>query len=89
METWRKPVEGSRMFKVKQKLKWCKHSFIKWRKEKHYNARKEIEIIQQEIEQMQIQEGNRDRDRWKILKSNLEVAYKNEEEFWRKKSRNM
>lgn len=28
-EGWERPVEGSKMFRVKQKLKWCKTEFIK------------------------------------------------------------
>lgn len=31
-EVWGRPVEGSRMFRVSQKLKWCKPEFIKQRK---------------------------------------------------------
>lgn len=34
------------MYKVKQKLKWCKHRFIKWRKEQKENAKEEIDMIQ-------------------------------------------
>lgn len=45
-DTWGRPVEGSRMFRVKQKLKWCKLSFLKWRKKQKCNVKKEIEIIQ-------------------------------------------
>lgn len=59
-EVWKTPVKGSRMFKVKQKLKWAKHNFIKWRKDQKCNARKDIEIIQQEMEQMQDQGESRD-----------------------------
>lgn len=72
------------MFKVKQKLKWCKHSFIKWRKEKNHNSRKEIDIIQEkgnnhnsrEMEHMQHQGGDMNWDRWRQLKESLEAAYK-------------
>lgn len=31
-EVWGRSVEGSRMLKIKQNLKWCKHEFIKRRK---------------------------------------------------------
>lgn len=50
---WEKPVQGSRSFSVRQKLKWCKNSLIKWRKNHTMNARKEIDLIQKEMETMQ------------------------------------
>lgn len=62
---WQRSVIGSRMFKVQQKLKWCKSSFIKWRKERTCNARKEIDIIQKEMESLQMKEEERDGKRWR------------------------
>lgn len=53
-------VVWNRIYKVKQKLKWCKHSFIKWRKKQKGNARDEIEMIQKEMETMQNNGGQRD-----------------------------
>ena len=47
------------MYIVKQKLKWCKESFIKWRKTKNCNAKKNIELIKKEMETMQKLGGNR------------------------------
>lgn len=58
---WEKPVQGSRSYRVRQKLKWCKNSLIKWRKTHNGNARKEIELIQKEIEAMQVQGGSETR----------------------------
>lgn len=46
---WNRLVTGSRMFKVPEKLKWCKIELIKWRKEQNKNARKEVEQIKKEI----------------------------------------
>lgn len=86
-EIWQRSVIGSRMFKVQQKLKWCKYSFIKWRKERTCNAIKEIDIVQKEMESLQMKEGVRDRQRWRKLKVSLDEAYKKEEDFWRRKSR--
>lgn len=54
---WDKPVQGSSMFRVKQKLKLCKNSLIKWRKTHNRNASMTIESIQQEMEVMQGQRG--------------------------------
>lgn len=52
-EVWQRPVIGFRMFKVKQKLKWCKHSFIEWRKEKSGNTKQEIELLKKKMECVQ------------------------------------
>lgn len=86
-EVWKRPVEGSRMYKVQKRWKWCKLSFIQWRKKQTGNARVEIEIIQEEIETMQRMKGQRDWGKWNQLKASLNEAYKAEEEFWKKKSR--
>lgn len=45
-ETWKRPIEKSRIFKVKKKLKWCNLSLIKWKKKKRYNVRKDIDLVQ-------------------------------------------
>lgn len=86
-EEWNKPVNGSRMFRVQQKLKWCKLRFIKWSKERRENARKELGMIHKEMEAMQKMEGIRDSKKWKLLKTTLNEAYKSEEKFWAKKTR--
>lgn len=57
---WSREVQGSRMFKVKQKLKWCKESFVRWMKRQKQNARKDIELILREMEHMQSQAEPRD-----------------------------
>lgn len=78
-QTWEKTVAASRVFKVKQKLKWCEHSFIKWRKKKKYNTRNEIDLLLKEIEHMQTQESDRNWERWRQLKAGVDAAYKAEE----------
>lgn len=72
-EVWDKPGNGSRLFKVQQKLKWCKHRFIKWRKEQKGNAKVEIEMIQKEMEIMQEMGGSKDLDRLKQLKTLVDI----------------
>lgn len=51
-ETWKQPMNGSKMFKVQKKLKQCKQQFKKWRKINKGNAREEIGMIQKEMEAM-------------------------------------
>lgn len=63
-EAWGRNVQGSRMFKVKQKLKWCRNELIRWSKGKQQNARKNIDLIIQEMEQLQTQAGCRDWEKW-------------------------
>lgn len=52
-----------------------------------FNAKQEIDIIQREMELMQQEGGDRNWTRWRQLKESLDVAYKSEEDFWRRKSR--
>lgn len=40
-----------------------------------------------EMEEMQKSEDSREWDRWRILKSMLDEAYKSREEYWNRKSR--
>lgn len=86
-ETWEKPVLGSRMFKVQQKLKHCKIKFIEWRKARGRNAKVDIELIQKEMDAMQTVGGRRDWNKWKQVKCHLSDAYKEEEEYWCRKAR--
>lgn len=75
------------MFKVKQKLNWCRDGLIRWSKVKQHNARKNIDLIIQEMAQLQTQAGCRDWGKWRQLKTGLDEVYKQEEDFWWKKSR--
>lgn len=59
-EAWGTSVQGSRMFRVQQKLKLCKIRFLEWRKTHNNNSRAEIDRIQREMVAMQKQEGSRD-----------------------------
>lgn len=86
-ETLEKPVLGSRMFKVQQKLKHCKIKFIEQRKAHGKNAKVDIELIQKEMDAMQAAGGRRDQNKWKQLKCHLSDAYKEEEEYWCRKAK--
>lgn len=66
------------MFTVQKKLKRCKIRFFEWRKSQHRNAGKEIEVILKEMEAMQVMDGRMDWERWRVLKSMLDKAYKSE-----------
>lgn len=78
-EEWNKPVSRSRMFKEQQK--WCKLRFIKWRKEMGEKARKELDLIQKEMEAIQKMERTRDWEKWKLLKTSLNEAYESKEAY--------
>lgn len=60
---WEHNRQGSRMYKLQQKLKSCKQNLITLKKKDQKNPRKEIELIQKEMEGMQLQGGNRDWNR--------------------------
>lgn len=59
-EAWATSFSGSRMYQVCQKLKGCKFKFLQWRKAQKHNARQEVEMLQQEMENMQLLGGDRD-----------------------------
>lgn len=59
-EEWCKLVVGSRIFKVKQKLKTCKNRLIKWRKEHNGNAREEIDLLKRDVKALQDLAEDRD-----------------------------
>lgn len=44
-------------------------------------------VVQKEMEMLQTMEGQRDWEKWHLLKTLVNEAYKAEEDFWRGKSR--
>lgn len=84
---WNQEVEGSRMYKFHKRLQNCRKGLVEWRKKGNTNAKVQIDNIMREMNCMQELGGQRDWDEWFKLKSQLEEAYKAEEEFWARKSR--
>lgn len=84
---WHTNAEGSRMFKFHRKLKQCRAGLLKWRKKKNTYSRIQIENIKRQMGNMQKIEDQRDWNAWAKLRSQLDDTYKDEEEYWSRKSR--
>lgn len=63
-DTWNKPMQMSKIFRVQQKQKQCKIKFREWSKSNKSNARVAIEMIQKEMEAMQVQRGEEIGGKW-------------------------
>lgn len=86
-EGWRVEVQGSRMFKFYTKLKHCKEKLLVWRKKESSNSNIKIQHLRGQMECLQERGGQRDWEAWHQLKLQLEATYKDEEEYWARKSR--
>lgn len=79
-------MEGSRMFRFHKKLQHCREGVLGWRKKTNTNSRIQIENIKNQMVQMQDKGGQRDWENWNELRGQLAEAYKEEKEFWARKS---
>lgn len=75
------------MYKFHRKLKQCRAGLLEWRKKECLNTCGQIEGIRKEIVTMQEQGEQKHWESWSILISQLDKAYKKEEEYWARKSR--
>lgn len=85
--SWNMNVADSRMFQFQSKLKHVRDGLIEWRKKESINARKQIDSINLRMNSMCEEEGQRDWEFWRLLRNQLDVACKEEEEYWSRKSR--
>lgn len=84
---WNIEEQGSRMFKITKKIRNCRIELLKWRNSFQANSRSKIQDLKKELEEARISESA---NRWQNLndiKDKLSTAYKEEEHFWRQKSR--
>ncbi|KAF8080915.1 hypothetical protein N665_0914s0003 [Sinapis alba] len=84
--TWQERCVQLSPYQFKEALKRCRHSLSKWKMENHYNTQKRILQLQDDL--------HRAYDSYPLdyhhiteLKSQLNYEYKQEEEYWRTKSR--
>lgn len=84
---WNVDVEGSRMFKLHKRVKHCRERLLEWRKKENTNSKIQIENIRGQMARMQDEGGQREWDSWYKLRTQLDEAYKADDEFWTRKSR--
>ena len=71
---------------VSERLRRCRKSLSKWKRENGTNAKVKIDLIQSEIEVVHAAEFP-SFDRMRILKRDLVLAHREEESFWQQKTK--
>lgn len=84
IETWRGSLDGSVNRSVAKRLRDCKGELNAWKKERLFNAKDRIHILERRLEWFQ----SRNYPCWHAIKVIKELckAYKEEEILWQKKS---
>lgn len=75
------------MFKFHKKIQQSRKDLLEWRKKESTNSRTKIEGLKTEKEHMQSLGDQREWDKQHGLKNQLDVAYREEEDYWARKSR--
>ena len=78
-KAWEKDYEGSRMFRVKCKIRNCRVEILKWKNNSNCNAKKKIIQIKSQLEKLQSSTQSGNRKETVFLKEQLKEAYKEEE----------
>ncbi|GER57883.1 signal transduction histidine-protein kinaseBarA [Striga asiatica] len=86
---WQMAVAGSLMYQVQQKIKSTRMTLLAWHKPVHRNSEKVVKVLNDQLENMRIEGQDRDWELWSNLKAELDCAHKEEEEYWRVKSRTL
>ena len=80
-EVWRTEVVGSPMFRVTQKLKYCRHAIMAWQKNGGGNLGRRIDNIQHRLEASRNRGNLADKDEILALEKELLEACLMEERF--------
>ncbi|XP_071903082.1 uncharacterized protein [Coffea arabica] len=86
-KAWSVQCEGTRWFKIKEKIKNCRLALLKWSSSKKGNSLDRIKWCKDQIEEIKASEAENKGPRIQELKEHLKVAYDNEEAYWNQKSR--
>ncbi|XP_071901112.1 uncharacterized protein [Coffea arabica] len=78
-QAWDQRDDGSRMFKVMQKVKRCRVNLLKWNSKIQGNSKQKIEQIKDQMQQLNLCDAEVKRERKKRLKNELKEAYRDEE----------
>ncbi|CAL1406946.1 unnamed protein product [Linum trigynum] len=83
---WAKRVQGTTQFRVQTQLKHLRHDLVGWASKGTSNSARQIRTLRQTIEEAR-ESPVVDLDHIKALENQLGGAYKQEEAFWKQKSR--
>ncbi|GER57833.1 tonoplast monosaccharide transporter2 [Striga asiatica] len=84
---WQIAVIRSEMFQIHQKVINTRMQLIAWAKPSQRNNGKKIQLLTQKLEEMREEGKDRDWESWGQVKLDLDRVHKEEEQFWRLKSR--
>lgn len=85
-QAWETECEGSPMFQVASKIKLCRLSLLNWNRQQKSNTAVRIKEIQETMEYLKEQGGNRNWETWHDLRSQLDADYREKEAYWSQKS---
>ena len=80
--------QGGQIAVVVTKINNCRHEISSWRKDNQPYGKEKIKDLQQALEEVQM-DNNRTQEEILEVSKKLQEAYKDEEEYWYQKSRNM
>lgn len=86
-KAWGTKCIGSTMFQVAQKIKRCRIELLKWHSQQECNSVSKIQKLKEEMDVLQAAGGQRDWERWNVVRTQLNEAYVEEEQYWSQKAR--
>ncbi|GER51140.1 reverse transcriptase [Striga asiatica] len=84
---WHEEVNGTEMFKVHQRVKNTRMALLAWHKPLNRNNENIIQVLTVKMEVMRAEMRDRDWTEWGAVKHELDCAHREEELFWRLKSK--
>lgn len=70
------------------RIKKCRSTIARWRREENYNTQKSLEELKDKLDRSQVDHSLLAAE-VSSIQNQLQKAYKEEEEFWQQKSRNL
>ncbi|XP_071925086.1 uncharacterized protein [Coffea arabica] len=86
-KAWKWEQEGSRLYKLQQKIKKCRLALLEWNRKLQKNTKRDIRRIQKELKVAQCSHMDTRKGELARLKKNLGEAYRREELYWSQKAR--
>ena len=86
-KAWSIHCEGTRWFKVKQKIRNCTVELLKWSSSKKGNSLEKIKWCKKQIDDIKTSTTENKKQQVQEMKWQLKKAYEDEEAYWNQKSR--
>ena len=86
-QAWNQSVEGNSMYRITRQVANCRVSLLKWKNNFTGNSLLKINHLKQQLKEVQDSKAVGSKDKIAELKSQLKVAYSEEEQYWAQKAR--